>query len=393
MDLEVLSMDNPELKEIQQLFDKKLYHDVFLQIDSFVTSGAAKSAQVLQYLGDMLIPETIDIYNQSAVGFNIDTMELAVLCVKIALSKKAFAAGTAIVYLNRGLNFLQTLLTERIGERTDAEEIKQDFIEAQLVIKTRLATLKFESKMEDEAKLVLKEGEEYILYRKSHHQSVDSELYRQHYFLAMNFYRNDDAAKYLEAALQYLSYKPLEELDAKIQMGIARDIIHAAIFSSETFNFGKILFHPLMKCLEGTEHEDLLNLVRAFEQGSMDKFEKYKGCLGVSGDREKKLEEKMRLMALMVTCWKLDTNPRGISFRTIANTCKIKQERVEYALMRAMSVGLLEGQINEVRGWFTITKVRPRDIDTGGVDNLLGKVDAWLDKIDRVSELLQANAS
>lgn len=396
MDPETLGMDYPQIAVIQELQEQRLYHDVYLRIEEFLGNSQPKSAECLEYLENLLIPENYDKYATDSLGFNIFCMELSGLCIKIAKSKKALSPGNAIKFLDKGLQFLQDLHRDaQTGGLADGK-INEEFVEAVLVLKTNQAILKFENDIQDEAKAILKEGDDHIQRQKARYQSVDSELYRQHYFLALGYYRKAesmDAGKFLEAALHYLSYQDRNQLDSKIQMGLARDITHAAIFSEETFNFGKVLFHPIMKCLENTEHEDLLHLLRAFDQGDMNLFEQHAACLEkntpLTEGQRKLLQEKMRLMCLMVMCWKLDPNQRCVTFRTIARCCKVAEDKVEIALMKAMSKGLIEGQIDQVHQSVTVTKVQPRDIDVSGVAQLLSKVNIWVDEIENISGFVE----
>lgn len=394
MDPETLGMDYPEIGVIQQLLDQRLYHDVYLRIEEFLGNSEPKSLPCLEYLENLLIPENVDMFNREALGFNIYCMEFSTLCIKIAKCKKAINPGNAIKFLERGLDFIQTMHGEAQAGQSVVEKTHSEFMEAELVLKTNQAILKFENEIKDEAKTILKEGEDYMESKKKRFQSADSELYRQHYLLALNYHRKqEDAGKFLEAALHYLSYQSRNELDAKIQMGLARDITHAAIFSEDTFNFGKVLFHPIMQCLEGTEHEDLLHLLRAFDDGNMDSFEQYRHCLEkgtpLTDWQRKLLQQKMRLMCLMVMCWKLDPNQRCVTFRTIARCCKVQEDKVEIALMKAMSKGLIEGQIDQVHQCVTVTKVQPRDIDVNGVAQLLSKVDTWMGQVETISDFVE----
>lgn len=386
--MEVLAMDNPEVKEIANLFDEKLYYEVYQKIETFLESSTPKSEECLQYLENIIIPENIDLYNREALGFNIHSLEYATLCLNIGECRKAASPGNAIRFMNRALEFLSTMVQAAQADReTQAAEIAEEFAEAQLVIKTNVACLKFLEGVVDEAKAVLREGELYIGNKRKQYETVDSELFRQHYKLAMHYYRDTarDANKFLEVALHFLSYTSLPSLDKTIQMGLARDITWAAIFSEDTFNFGKVLFHPIMNSLDDTKHADLKNLLRAFDSGDMDAFEKFKGCLqNLTEEQSKQLEIKMRLMALMVMFWKLDTSQRVVQFRTIEQKCKLRFDRVELALMKAMSKGLIEGQINQVKQCVSVTKVQPRDIDKAGVGQIITKVDNWLTDIDKL---------
>jgi len=400
MDVDTLAMDYPEIKDIQSLFDQKLYYDVYLKIEDFLNTSSSKTEQCLQYFENLLIPENVDSFGaRDALGYNVHSLEYAVLCLKISECRKATSVGMAIKFLTKAIEFITSIRTNAQAEReTQKDEIAEQYAQAELVLKTNQATLKFQQDVTDEAKDVLKEGTEYIASKKATNQAVDSELYRQHYYLAMFYYRKSaEATKYLDVALSYLSYTPLESLDKKIQMGLARDITHAAIYSQDTYNFGKVLFHPIMKSLEGTDYEDLIHLMRAFDDGDMDGFEKYKSCLereGPLSDTQKKtLEEKMRLMALMVMCWKLEMSQRVVNFRSIEQCCKISPNKVEIALMKAMSKGLIEGTIDQVKQRVTISRVQPRDLDQAGVGALISKLDSWIGSVDKIMELYDASLS
>jgi len=391
-------MDYPEIKDIQTLFEQKLYYDVYLKIEDFLNTSTSKSEQCLQYFENLLIPENIDSFGaRDALGYNVHSLEYAILCLKISECRKAASVGLAIKFLEKALEFITSIRTNAQAEReTQADEIAEQYAQAELVLKTNQATLKFQQNVTDEAKDVLREGAEYIATKKIQNKVVDSELYRQHYYLAMFYYRKSaEATKYLDVALSYLMYTSLDTIDKKVQMGLARDITHAAIYSQDTYNFGKVLFHPIMVSLEGTNYEDLMKLMRAFDDGDMDSFEKYKGCLerdGPLSDSQKKtLEEKMRLMALMIMCWKLDMNQRVVNFRNIEQNCKISPDKVEIALMKAMSKGLIEGSVDQVKQRVTISRVQPRDLDKAGISALITKLDDWMGSVDKITEMYDAS--
>ena len=96
----------------------------------------------------------------------------------------------AIKFLTKAIEFITSIRTNAQAEReTQKDEIAEQYAQAELVLKTNQATLKFQQDVTDEAKDVLKEGTEYIASKKATNQTVDSELYRQHYYLAMFYYR------------------------------------------------------------------------------------------------------------------------------------------------------------------------------------------------------------
>jgi len=357
-----------------------------------------KNEECLHYLNRLSFPEQHETWGFKELGYRLHSMELCTITLKIANCMKAINHGSAINIVNQALLFLEARYQNTSNQATTLDE--ESYRQAELVLKTYLATLKFESGIHEEAKAILTEGDYYIKTRKAAFEGVDSELYRQHYYLALLYYSTEpfmDAQNFLDSALYYLSYKPLNEIETKVQMGLARSITHAAIFSDDTFNFGKVLFHPIMDCLKGTDHQDLIELLKAFDDGNYEKFMQYKNVLDENGQpltevREQKLQRKMRIMALMVMCWKLEPTQRVVNFRRIATACRVDESQVEFALMAAMSRGLIEGKINQVRQEVNITKVQARDIDQSGVEQLLTKVNSWMDQILDIKTFVEENA-
>jgi 26S proteasome regulatory subunit N9 len=48
--------------------------------------------------------------------------------------------------------------------------------------------------------------------------------------------------------------------------------------------------------------------------------------------------------------------------------------------MRAMSLGLIKGSMDEVKQSFDVTWVQPRVLDKNQLGHLCGQLDSWLDK-------------
>jgi len=243
---------------------------------------------------------------------------------------------------------------------------------------------------------VLNEGGWYLKTQKKKLQNVEPEVQRQHYWLALNYYRNKECAnadKYLESCVSYLFFQPIHELDSNTRRSLACDIIHATLFSENSFNFGKALFHPIMNSLKNSSERKLLYLLKAFDQGNIRMFNQLKHYLVETEQPLKKthviiLEEKIRLMALTILCWKKSPSLTPINFNAISLACKTEQNKVEFVLMRAMSKGLIKGKIDELEGYVTVDSVLPRDINELGIITLLEKINAWLNQLEKLNMFL-----
>ncbi len=60
------------------------------------------------------------------------------------------------------------------------------------------------------------------------------------------------------------------------------------------------------------------------------------------------LDEKIRIMALLELIFSLPKNDRNIAFSKISGVSGLDLDRVELLVMRAMSLGLVKGKVDEV---------------------------------------------
>jgi len=266
-----------------------------------------------------------------------------------------------------------------------------------LILKTTIAIIKFENNHEIKVDEILEKGSFYITKCKESFQSIDLELYRQHYCLSMNYFRNrqnSNSKKYLNSVFKYFSYQSVDSFDIEIQRGIARDVIYAAIFSEDTFNFGEIISHPIMNSIKKTPHEDLFNLLKAFDNGNIEMFNKYKNCLlnfqkQLSEVQNMFINEKIQIMSIIILCWRRAPVKKNIHFSTISLCCKIDENKVEYLLMKILSKGLIQGKINEVKKIITIKNVIPRNIDLKGIKLFIDRINFWLNRINKIIKCLE----
>ena len=60
------------------------------------------------------------------------------------------------------------------------------------------------------------------------------------------------------------------------------------------------------------------------------------------------LEQKVRIIAFLEMIFALDKDERSIKFQTISQVCQVECEDVELLVMKAMSLQLIKGTIDEV---------------------------------------------
>ena len=60
------------------------------------------------------------------------------------------------------------------------------------------------------------------------------------------------------------------------------------------------------------------------------------------------LEQKVRIIAFLEMIFECEKDDRSIPFQKIADICKIEAQDVELLVMKAMSLNLIKGTIDEV---------------------------------------------
>ncbi|XP_031240814.1 26S proteasome non-ATPase regulatory subunit 13 [Mastomys coucha] len=90
----------------------------------------------------------------------------------------------------------------------------------------------------------------------------------------------------------------------------------------------------------------------AFNSGDVDRFQTLKSAWGQQPDlaaNEAQLLRKIQLLCLMEMTFTRPANHRQLTFEEIAKSAKINVNKVELLVMKALSVGLVRGSIDEAQ--------------------------------------------
>ena len=64
------------------------------------------------------------------------------------------------------------------------------------------------------------------------------------------------------------------------------------------------------------------------------------------------LNEKIKIMSLLELIFQLPKNDRQLTFQAIAKVSGLSVDKVELLVMKAMSLGLIKGSIDQVKSLF-----------------------------------------
>lgn len=151
------------------------------------------------------------------------------------------------------------------------------------------------------------------------------------------------------------------------------------------------LMHPILDSLTATQHEWLKRLLFTFNEGSIGKFEALAPLFPkepILQDNFPFLRQKICLMALIECVFKRDASNRTMTFQTIAEETRLPVNEVEHLVMKALSLKLIKGSLDQVDEKAVITWVQPRVLSREQIGSLATRLEQWVDKLNKMEERL-----
>ncbi|XP_059619234.1 26S proteasome non-ATPase regulatory subunit 13 [Phlebotomus argentipes] len=221
-------------------------------------------------------------------------------------------------------------------------------------------------------------------------------VHGKYYMLASQYYRLvGQHSDYYRAGLQFLGCSIDEfPLDDWPQQAFFLGL--AALLGEGIYNIGELLAHPILQSLTHTENDWLIDLLKAFNSGDINKFESMKPKWSKIADlaaQEVKLRQKISLLCLMEMTFKRPANQRTLTFDEIAKETKLPLNEVEILVMKALAQGLVRGHIDQVAGVVNMTWVQPRVLDRAQVAAMASTLDTWMLSITEMEKLIESRAN
>ncbi|ETW79696.1 hypothetical protein HETIRDRAFT_322407 [Heterobasidion irregulare TC 32-1] len=218
---------------------------------------------------------------------------------------------------------------------------------------------------------------------------VESTVNAAYYGVAADYYKaKAEYAPYYRNSLLFLAcVDTATDMSAEERLQRAHDLGIAAFLGDTIYNFGELLMHPILDALDGTPHEWIKKLLFTFNEGNIGKFE----ALAPLFPKEPILQEnypflrqKICLMALIESVFKRNAYDRTMSFQTIAEETRLPLDEVEHLVMKALSLKLVRGSIDQVDAKASISWVQPRVLSRGQIGELAGRLEGWNGKLHGV---------
>ena len=105
-----------------------------------------------------------------------------------------------------------------------------------------------------------------------------------------------------------------------------------------------------------------------------------------------KLREKITLLSLLQLIFSLPADHRTIALSDVASRTKLNGDGVEFLLMKAMSLKLIEGIMDQVDGTVQVTWVQPQVLTLPQIQALHTRLGAWVGKVHTAELALEQDS-
>jgi len=212
------------------------------------------------------------------------------------------------------------------------------------------------------------------------------------HYVASRYHKvRENYAEFYKSGMLYLAYVSCELLPTETRVALSVDLCLAALLGENVYNFAELLAHPIVESISDGPFVWLMDVVKAFNEGDLHKYDelcvKHASSLNAQPAlvaNERKLREKITILSLLQIIFHLPADHREISLSDIAAKTKLTIDGVEYLLMKALSVHLIEGIIDQVESKVTVTWVQPRVLLRSQIAELANRLDGWIEKVSSV---------
>jgi 26S proteasome regulatory subunit N9 len=223
--------------------------------------------------------------------------------------------------------------------------------------------------------------------------SVEKTIHAAYYEVNAAYYKAImEYNTYYSSSLLYLACIDLASLSPKAMHEQAYSLCLAALLGENIYNFGELLQHPVLDALKDTDQSWLRDLVFALNAGDISQFEGLAGHLHKDPLLESSqalLREKIHLAALVEAIFKRAPHDRTLSFSTIAHETWLPEEQVEFLIMKALSLGLIRGSIDQVDRMVRVTWVQPRVLNKQQIKNMRERLLEWTQSVSGLERFVE----
>ena len=224
--------------------------------------------------------------------------------------------------------------------------------------------------------------------------SVETVVHAAFYKVNADYYQvKAEFASYYKNALLYLACIEITDLTKKEQEERAYHLALAALASDSIYNFGELLLHPILDALKSPHPKSWLrDLLFAFNRGDLSAFDRLSNNLTQDPLLQQHrifLYQKISLAALTELVFRRPPHNRAMTFQTISQETKVKLDEIEHLIMKALSLGLLRGKIDQVAEVAMINWVQPKVLERSQIEGMRTRLKEWDSNVNELGHWIE----
>ncbi|KAJ2815748.1 26S proteasome regulatory subunit [Coemansia erecta] len=343
--------------EFEDLYERKIWHQLTKLVEKFINIPEAAAYR-------------IGIYNEFVRDWQKHMNKVKLVLFALAAARQFDSIPEAAAFM------------EKIAEEVNQPSSQEAYALASL----ETAHFKLLLNDLDSTRDALESSQRLV----ESFATVEPVIYASFYRVRADYYKAKAAfGEYYKNALLLLACIDVNELSREDRVQRAYDLSIAALLSDSIYNFGDLLSHPIIDSLKGTEHEWMCALLLAFNSGDIGKFEAQTGALHAQpllAQQEAFLQQKIRLMALIESMFRRQgTGARTIAFADVSAETKMPVGEIEHLVMKALSLGLIRGGIDQVAQQITVQWVQPRYLGKDQIKNIVDRLAQWEGRVKQTA--------
>lgn len=223
---------------------------------------------------------------------------------------------------------------------------------------------------------------------------VENVVHASFYRINADYFQSKgDYTSYYRNSLLYLACISEDDLSSEQRQHRAYDLSIAALVSDSIYNFGELLLHPILDALKPPHsHSWLRDLLFAFNRGDLVAFDRLSNNLSKDERLESHrvfLYQKISLAALTELVFKRPPHDRAMTFKTISQETNVKPDEIEHLIMKALSLGLLRGKIDQVEQIAKINWVQPKVLERTQIEGMRTRLKEWDNNVNDLGHWIE----
>lgn len=356
----------PVFFSMEDLWERKLWHQLTAVLDDVYSNPRSE-------------PIRLRLFTQFVATFQRKISPLRLVSFGLRAAAQAPSRQEALVFL------------QNLADSVDSPESW----DAHLFATIEIARVNLALNNKPAAKVLLDKAATVV----DRHEALDPVINAAYYDVKADYFKaNTDFTAYYRTALLYLACINVDtDLTPLARQQRAYDLSIAAILGDRIYNFGELLLHPILLALKNTEYNWLLDLLYALNDGNVGAFESLSANdipkLPILSNSLPFLRQKICLTALIETVFKRPSSNRVLTFDAIAKETRLATNEVEHLVMKALSLGLLKGSIDQVAQTVSVTWLQPRVLNMENIDSMRRRLDQWHSDLNDMSLWMETSGT